>query len=186
MILDPALLDERVRDAQAGDRLALEEVLVAILPRIRWTVSAAVSRRDLVDEVVQECLLAVIEHLDAYEPRGAFLPWVRVVARNRLHEQLRQWSRHFRSLDQDLDALVMEEGLAAEDPVLPMRRLQACLEQLSPRAREILRRRHVDGVPVKRLAVQFKQSAQAIAGILKRSRLALRACLGLDGVTHGS
>lgn len=174
---DAQQLDQLVTAAQGGDRDALERVITAILPPLRLSVGAAVGRPDLAEEVLQECLLAVVEHLDAYRPRCAFLPWVRVVARNRMHEQLRQQARHLRASGYGLDALVIEAGEATAEPSIEAARLEHCLDRLQPRLRTLLWRRHVEGVPVKRLAQQFKQTAQALAAILKRTRRALRDCL---------
>jgi RNA polymerase sigma factor (sigma-70 family) len=174
---DAESLDALVISAQGGDRVALESLVIAILPSLRLSIWSAVGRPDLADEVLQECLLAVIEHIHDYQVRGTFLPWVRVVARNRMHEQLRQQARHLRAQSANLDAMVLESGVEAETDPVNGSRLPHCLDRLQPRLREILRRRHVEGVPIKRLAQQFKQSAQAMAALLKRTRRILRDCL---------
>lgn len=77
-----ALPDPRIAQAARGDRRAQQALLAELLPRVRNLVRYLV-RGDLeVDDITQECLIAVMRGLPGYRGEGAFKSWVdRVVAR---------------------------------------------------------------------------------------------------------
>ncbi len=55
--------------------------------------------------------------------------------------------------------------------------LTRCLDQLQPRARELVQRRHLQSMPLADLARQFKQPMAALSVALHRIRRSLRRCL---------
>jgi RNA polymerase sigma-70 factor (ECF subfamily) len=55
------------------------------------------------------------------------------------------------------------------------------MDRLSPHARELLDRRYGQGLPINRLAQQFKKSADSIGVTLFRIRETLRQCLAAKG-----
>ena len=179
--LTPTDIDALVALAKTGDRDAFHTLVLALQNEIRLFVAARTSALDLVEESVQGAFVTAWERLVDYELRGTFVSWLKGIARNRLHEQLRQRSRLGAAAG--LDALVAQSAEDADstDAAGAARhelvRLRACLDLLPPRSRTMVERRYAQEVPLAVLAQQFKQSAEALASLLQRVRRTLRACV---------
>ncbi len=178
---DAGELDDLVRRAQAGDRQAFHDLVVAAQSEVRLFAAARAPNLDLAEEAVQAGFVTAYERLLDYQPRGTFVPWVKGIVLNRLREEMRARHRHVGGdlLDQLLiepDTKTNEEaiGMATDEEIARMR---SCLERLAPRARLMLARRYSDGLPVARLAQHFHQSEAAITGLLHRIRRSLRSCI---------
>jgi RNA polymerase sigma-70 factor (ECF subfamily) len=170
---------EIVARARAGDAAAFDALVLATAHRLRLFVSVRALSVELVEEVVQETYVIAYETLAAYRGEGAFLAWLYGIARNVLRREITAQSRRERFAADELDQFVAAAALdepEPEDPP-PLARLAQCLDRIAPRARAMLERHHRDGVPIAELARQFKQNQEAIGGVLKRCRQALRQCL---------
>jgi RNA polymerase sigma-70 factor (ECF subfamily) len=133
----------------------------------------------MVDEVLQATFVACYESIRTYEPRGTFSFWLRGIARNRLLKELRQRARHDHVGADVLEATLAEVAAAqvASAPDQADPRLHHCLDQVTPRVRELLHRRYVDQVPVKQLAVELAHTETWVSVTLHRARAFLKDCL---------
>ena len=174
-------LDDLVRSAQAGDRQAFHDLVVAAQTEVRLFAAARAPNLDLAEEAVQAGFVTAYERLHDYQPRGTFVPWVKGIVLNRLREELR--TRRRLGGNDLLDQLLVEPAANASEEAIAttadeeIARLRCCLERLAPRARLMLARRYTDGLPVARLAQHFHQSEAAITGLLHRIRRSLRTCI---------
>lgn len=88
-----------LRQAQAGDRAALEALIARYLPRLqRWATGRLPQwARDLSDtqDLVQETVVRAFKRIDGFEPRGegALQAYLRQVLVNRIREELRRVGR---------------------------------------------------------------------------------------------
>lgn len=98
--------------AQAGDRLAYDSLLREIVPHVRAIVARAHSRRDGIDEVVQDVLLCVHRVRHTYDPAQPFRHWLGAIARRRSFDALRRYYRHVALEVSVDDAGVGYEGYA--------------------------------------------------------------------------
>lgn len=186
--MDPTALDHLVDTARSGDHAAFTAVMEAVVDDLRLFIAARCVSQELVDEVLQASLVACFQSLGNYRSEGTFVPWLKGMARNLLAKRLREQSRH-RALEGDeLEAVLHEESLrrmshdqTADDA--QQLSLVECLRLLSPRAREMLERHHVQGLSLAVLARQFKQTTLAIASTLKRVRRSLRECVESSAVS---
>jgi RNA polymerase sigma-70 factor, ECF subfamily len=180
---DPAELDGLVARAQGGDREAFHALILATHREVRLFVAGRAWSLEMVEEIVQAAYVAAFESLATYRREGMFLPWLKGIAHNRLRKEARERARFDRmpAGAADLVGGVPAVDADADDDGEERRRsetqrLQGCLERLSPRARDILERHYAKGLPLAVLAQQFKQTRQAIANALHRTRAALREC----------
>lgn len=79
---DDSTLEDLVRDAQAGDREALEEVLVRVRPTVLRRCSRFLPHLTDAEEAAQDALLTISLKISTYAGRGSFLGWVTVIASN--------------------------------------------------------------------------------------------------------
>jgi RNA polymerase sigma factor (sigma-70 family) len=78
---------------QAGDRIAYDRLLREILPFVRNIVRARQSVPDLIEEIVQDVLLALHRVRHTYDPARPFLPWLAAITRHRAIDALRRTYR---------------------------------------------------------------------------------------------
>jgi RNA polymerase sigma-70 factor, ECF subfamily len=154
--------------ANRGERQALNTLMARYLPRLqRWAhgrlppaARSALQTQDL----VQETLKDVIEHLPSFEPRheGAFQGYVRTTLWNKIRDLARQHSRRGPSvqLDPDLPAedwspLDLAVGRETLD------RYEAALERLRPDDKALIVARIEMGLPYPEMAAMFEKPSVA-------------------------
>ena len=180
---DPGDLDPLVRRARAGDRDAFRDLVLATQARLALSIASHLVTRDLIEEVLQETYVTAFEKLDQYRQEGAFLAWLKAIARNRLFLIWRERRRAALAHGDALDEVVADHHLAdleedaADQRADQVRRMAACLERLPPRARTLLERRYRDGHALATLAQNFKQTTAALSVTLFRLRQQVRACI---------
>jgi RNA polymerase sigma-70 factor (ECF subfamily) len=82
MTHEDSSLDGLVRSAQAGDRAALEEVLLRIRPLVLRRCSRFLPHHADAEEAAQDALLTISRKITSYTGRGSFVGWVTVVTSN--------------------------------------------------------------------------------------------------------
>lgn len=184
--MEPPEIDALAARARAGDHAAFDALVVAVADDLRIFLAARCPSLSLVEEVLQAALVAAFESLPSYRSGGTFLPWLKGIARHLLLKELRQRARHLALEGDALEAALVAGSVELlgpddDDPGRQRADLEDCLGRLTPRARALLERHHVHGLPLARLARQFKQTTFAIASALKRIRQSVRACVESRG-----
>ncbi|HWB78118.1 MAG TPA: RNA polymerase sigma factor [Nannocystaceae bacterium] len=145
--------------AQAGDRRALEEILVHAERLLqRWLVAAL---GDLAPDVLQEVLLRVYRKLATLRDPRAFDAWVRRLAHRELLRTLRHERRHAHD----------ELGDVVEEPPPPddlRARLPLLLIELPPSSRSVLALHYLDDLSLAEIAIVVELPLGTV-----KSRLAL-------------
>ena len=176
-------LDPLVLRARAGDRDAFRDLVLATQARLALSIASHLVTRDLLEEVLQETYVTAYEKLDQYRLEGAFLAWLKAIARNRLFLIWRERRRAALITSDALDEVIADDHLAdleedaADQRAGEVRRLAACLERLPARARTLLERRYRDGHALATLAQNFKRTTAALSVTLFRLRQQVRACI---------
>lgn len=75
-------LDELVQRAKAGDAAALEDLMVALRPRVLRRCHKFLPFTGDAEEACQDALVAIATKLDSYDGHGSFVGWVTVIASN--------------------------------------------------------------------------------------------------------
>lgn len=133
--------------------------------------------REQAREVLQETNLVIWRKADQFEEGTNFIAWAFQIARYQVLAYRQKIARDKLVFD---DALL--DGMAdifAEDESFDARQdaLAMCIEQIAPNHRNLLRIRYTDGLSVKEMSAQLDKSANAIAKLLHRTRLALLKCI---------
>lgn len=170
-----------VERVQKGQIEAFEILVMELQSEVRMFVAARAGAWDLVEEVVQSSFVVAFQKISDYRPEGSFLGWLKAIARNRLHEEVRDRARYAQGPAERIEAVVSERLLqtaeADDDTAGRLERLRECLRRLQPHARELIRRRYELQTSLAQLAIQFKRTRDAIAGTIKRARHSLRLCV---------
>jgi RNA polymerase sigma factor (sigma-70 family) len=177
-------IDRRYRARATG-------VAFAIVKRV-WP-----ERSDAAADIAQEALIQAYTHLNQYERRWPFWPWLKAIVRNKALDRLRRegWPRQegkrSRVLGDSAGEVADPAGSAAEALIAreasldargrqrcARRRLRRALARLAPRDRELLLRFHRDGETVSRLARDYRIAEQTVRGALSRAKKTVLARLG--------
>jgi RNA polymerase sigma-70 factor (ECF subfamily) len=157
--------EARVREHQAG---------------LRAFIRALGADEGWVDDLAQEVFIVAHRRLNQFEPGTDFGKWLRGIARYLVANERRKETRHSRLFPfAVVDALLAHESESAVETsvadLLPA--MRDCVEQLSPRSRELLQRRYVDNENAAMLARGLRMSGNAVRQQLLRIRLAVKECV---------
>ncbi|CCQ17703.1 RNA polymerase sigma-70 factor [Rhodococcus sp. AW25M09] len=172
-------LEEIVPRAVAGDRTALEEVLVLIQPPVRRYCAARIGNLDVVaDDVVQDVCLALVTAVPKYRDMGKpFMAFVYGIAAHKLADAGRRSAlRQTFSMDempeeQSPDAGPEQLALGGE----LRRHTQALMETLPEKHREIILMRVVWGLTAPQTGERLGMTAGAVRVAQHRAMNMLRA-----------
>jgi RNA polymerase sigma-70 factor, ECF subfamily len=150
----------------------------------------------LVEDVVQETLLAALQQADAFEARATMRTWLTAILQRRIVDSVRRHARHARPGDgrgddhaeaaidaPDDDAMADGEPI---DWIDPGRRLEGrqfiaalsdCLAQLPPTAARMFALREIEGLSNEEAAHRLGLSPRDGALMLHRTRARLRTGL---------
>lgn len=149
----------------------------------------------LADEVVQDTLLKVLDHIGTFEGRSKFTTWVHKIAVRVALTELRRKRWEDVSLDEILESseapsnLSLLESSSADpdmiteqhDMVTHIRRIID--EELSDKQRKALVAIGVHGMPVEEVARRMDMKRNALYKLMHDARLRLKARLTLEGLS---
>jgi RNA polymerase sigma-70 factor (ECF subfamily) len=130
------------------------------------------------EDVFQEVFLTVTRKAQDFQPGTNFPAWARSIARLKVLEQLRAARSVPHLLDPEaLDAVLAVAHCVDDDWAERRAALKGCLEQLAPRAREILELRYCDEfLPPPVIARRVSWTVNAVNVALSRARKFLQEC----------
>ncbi len=176
--------EDLLEAARAGDRAALEALLVRHQPRVyRFGLKMCRDPEDAKD-VLQETLLAVARGVKDFRGASAVSTWLYTIARSFCIKKRRR-SKFAPEVEESLDAHEPgEEARQLADPARPAdeslagRQVEAALEKairgLDEMYREVLVLRDVEGLSAPEVAEVMGLSVEAVKSRLHRARLAVR------------
>lgn len=134
---------------------------------------------ELADDLVQESFLQLLR--SPYEDRGdaACAAWLRTVARNLYVKSFRRPPFEAAELDQIEAAWATFAEDDSGDERL--RRLQACLEHLDGRARQVVRLHYEERRSRRDIGMRLGIGEDGVKSLLRRTRTVLRACIERKG-----
>lgn len=171
------LLAATLAAIRAGDRERFADIVERYQDDVRRFLAARCRTVAEVEELVQNTFVTAYGSLDAWTGEGAFAAWLLGIARNHARHLARSCARERRTpldrLDRLLAAPVEEDG--ADDRLID--RLRRCLQRLPEPHRELVVRRHGEGLGLDELAAALASTKAVLATRLMRLRQTLRACV---------
>ena len=159
-----------MRAAMAGDevvyRRLLDEIGRAVRPMARGAFSRARVGDADVEDVVQETLLAIHLKRQTWDGSQKLAPWVNAIARHKIIDAMRR--RGARRLEPIEDFEAVLAAPEAEDPHTRSD-VERLLEQLNPRARDIVKSISLDGKSITETATRLSMTEVAVRVALHRA-----------------
>ena len=196
--------EEWIADLKAdGDQkeAALADLRAAIATGLPYALSNYLTPdnpqfESLAEEVTQDTLLRVLDHLDSFEGRSRFTTWVQKIAVRIALTELRR--RRWR--DFSLDSLVEENEEGVSFPSLMidpapnpdaltqqsdmLQRIGRLInEELTEKQRQALVATAIEGVPLEEVARRMDMKRNALYKLLHDARLRLKKRLANEGLT---
>lgn len=179
MDISSSKLGDAIARAKAGDRQALETVLATVAPAIhRFGLRMCRSVHDA-DDVLQDTLLSVAQHLPQFEGRSSLSSWAFALARTACARRRRGLKNRPPVSDAEIperaDHAASPEARVADQELAQA--LTAALDGLSDDHREVILLRDVEDLTAPEAAVALGISVDALKSRLHRAREALRGAL---------
>jgi RNA polymerase sigma-70 factor, ECF subfamily len=137
------------------------------------------------EDVVQETFLTVTKKAADFRPDTSFLSWALTIARLKAYENRRATRRFSREVLESLAASLprpeADPSANADDRI---RWLLECIEELAPKAREVLRLRYFAEHGPGEIAGLLGRTVAGVNATLVKSREALRLCLARKLATN--
>jgi RNA polymerase sigma-70 factor (ECF subfamily) len=175
--------------ARSGDRNAIATLVRTSHRPLRALVASLLLDSHDVDDVAQDVFLWALERLDKVDDVQALAAFLRGIARNVVRERRRKFAREesaFARLvfDRHVAAATTESEAALSDPET-LKALQACLERLPDRSREMLELRYSEELNSEQIGGQLSLNGTAVRAALRRARVTLLDCLRSSCPTAG-
>jgi len=181
-----------LRAAAAGDREAQREVYELCAAPVFALVRRLVPGRAAAEDVFQDCMITLLDHLGDYRGDAPFGAWLRQVATRHCLMHLRSpWQRARRALhwggseDQQSSgvaagrsALTLAAVPSVDPPMADIIDLERALARLPHVARTVVWLHEVEGLKHEEIAAMFGRSVSFSKSQLARAHVLLRAELG--------
>jgi RNA polymerase sigma-70 factor (ECF subfamily) len=182
--MDIALIER----AKRGDRDALARLLSELAPLVhRFGLRMCRHQADA-EDVLQDTLLSVADHLNEYEGRASLASWVFMLARTACARRRRGLKNRPHLPEEaagEQSSLERNPEDAADQSELRAA-LERALASLSEDQREVLLLRDMEGLSAAEVAASLGISAEAVKSRLHRARANLRAALEARGEDIGA
>ncbi len=172
-------MDPLIDRARQGDAEALQELLQSVAPSVyRFGMRMCKSAPDA-EDVLQDTLLAIAQHLGDFEGRSSLSSWVFALTRSACARRRRGLKNQPMAHDDEApepqdEAPSPEEGAARRELELELAR---ALDGLSDEHREVIVLRDVEGLTAPEAAEALGISVDALKSRLHRARESLRRAL---------
>jgi len=168
-------LDASVAAAVAGDRRAVEQVVGALLPRVRNIARYLVRGDAEADDVAQEVMVAILRKLPSFRGDGSLQSWADRIAVRQAFLALRRTKRARDRVDTGADLTIVPDPAGPPDLYGERRRAVAALDHLSEEQRHALVLHHVIGMSVPEVAAETGAPIETVRSRLRLGLARLRA-----------
>lgn len=146
---------------------------------LRGFVRGLVPHQEAADDIFQELFLTLTAKAADFQLGSNFLAWARAIARLKVFEQYRQLKRSVPLLSAEVLEVLADAAPEADGLLMPRyEALQSCLQQVAPRAREMVALRYADPpLTPRQIARQLSWTANAVRVALARARKFLLECV---------
>ena len=163
--------------AQQGDGGAYSELLTMLAAVARQFAQNRVGDVPWLDDIAQETLLTVHRARHTYDVRRPFAPWFYAILSSRLIDVVRK-ERRIGSRELGTDILPEPVEVVRRERDVDFARVEAALDSLPERQREIVRGLKLRDESVKDLSQRMGMSESAVKVTAHRGYRALRRLLG--------
>jgi RNA polymerase sigma-70 factor (ECF subfamily) len=178
---DPAAQHRALVEAAiAGDRRAAEQLMQALLPRVRNLVRYLMRGDSDVDDLAQESLVTILRGLPSYRGEGSVTAWSdRIVARTVFAHLRRSRASDKAHVEYTPDLVPIPPGENAHN-FLARRRVVRALDDLPEEQRMVLVLHHAMGLSVREIAEELQVAFETVRSRMRLGMARLRNAVAGD------
>ena len=178
---------ELVHAYQKGNDDALAELLVRYKERIYSVIFYLVRRRELAEDLFQDCFVKIITNLRRknYDEQGKFLPWALCIARNIVLDYFRTQKNKVMIRENDdwspFD-IIPERGASPIEKIIEDEKtasVRLMIERLPDHQREVVILRHYGGLSFKEISKLLKININTCVGRMHYAVIEMRKMAGV-------
>jgi RNA polymerase sigma-70 factor (ECF subfamily) len=176
----PGHIERLIAAVSRQDPVAFRELYDLTSSRLLGVILRICRDRDVAEDVLQEVYLLVWRRSELYDAAGgAGMAWLTIVARRRALDMVRSLGRHTRRVEHVDDDVLANFPDLIEPPGQSddLRRLLSCMAHLDDIHRRAILLAYYEGWSREELSVHFDRPEGTIKTWLRRSLIALRACM---------
>ncbi len=167
-------------------RLLVQRLFVKYQTQLRSFAIGLTGDFTAAEDVLQEAFLTVTKKAGDFQQGSEFLSWALTITRLKVYENARATRRFSREVLESLAASLppreTPDQLMPDDRIKP---LLACIEELAPRAREVMRLRYfAEHVPAE-IAILLGRTVAGVNATLVKARESLRECVAKKLAAEG-
>jgi RNA polymerase sigma-70 factor, ECF subfamily len=169
-----------VEAASAGDRRAAEQLMQALLPRVRNLVRYLMRGDADVDDLAQESLVTILRSLSGYRGEGSVTAWTdRIVARTVFAHLRRSRASEKSHVEYTPDLVPIPAGESAHG-FLARRRVARALDDLPEEQRVVLVMHHAMGLSVREISEELQVAFETVRSRMRLGMARLRNTIAGD------
>jgi RNA polymerase sigma-70 factor (ECF subfamily) len=161
-------------DTSRSHTTRVQQLFVKHQAKVRAVALALTGDFAIAEDVVQETFLTVTAKAGDFAPDTNFLAWACAIARLKVLERQRSDRRLSPQVIESLAASLPQEELADER----LATLLGCIDELAPKARELVRLRYFSEHGPGEIATMLGRSVAGVNAALVKIRETLRECVG--------
>jgi RNA polymerase sigma-70 factor (ECF subfamily) len=174
---DGEALDALVLRAREGEEGAFQEILARFEGRALAIAHQMGASRADAEDIAQEAFIKLFRHMGSYRGGRRFTSWFYRIVVNAARDHLRRKG----PVTEDLEAASAEPASAEESGVEGYEQVRQALLQLSPREREVVVLRDLQGLTTWEVARALGLNPVTVRRHAMRARRRLEGILGLVG-----
>jgi len=177
-----------VERACKGDKPAMKALVKAAQPRLQEYVNRLTLDRDLADEIVQDSLVTMMQHLHSLVQPDKFWPWLSKIAHNRIHRYYRENGRRKAKSPAKAQAPVTDEHNVVADAITQELRqiVLGSMRLLKPEFRTVLVLRCYEELSFPEIAERLGSTEFKVRALFVRAKRALGKNLAKNGFGKSS
>tara|TARA_Y100001960_G_C14738697_1_gene861716 strand:+ start:1361 stop:1897 length:537 start_codon:yes stop_codon:yes gene_type:complete len=149
--------NELLKQSQNGNKNSYKHFLTEVQPFVRSVIYTKVQNLSLIDDILQETLLAIHNSLHTYDATRNAKSWISVIARNKAIDYLRS-NQHKLSQAEDIENLKLEGSETNTNNY----DLEKAMRQVSVKQQEIIVKMKVEGKTAKQTALELEMTESAV------------------------
>jgi RNA polymerase sigma-70 factor (ECF subfamily) len=149
--------NELLKQSQQGNKNSYKQFLTEVQPFVRSVIYSKIQNNSLIDDILQETLLAIHNSLHTYDSNRNAKSWISVIARNKTIDYLRS-NQYKLSQAENIESLQIEDSKNNTNNY----DLEKAMQQVSTKQQEIIVKMKVEGKTAKQTALELDMTESAV------------------------
>jgi len=164
--------NELLKQSQQGNKNSYKKFLTEVQPFVKAVIYKRSENQPIIDDILQETLLAIHNALHTYDSTRSAKSWISVIAKNKTLDYLKS-NQHKLSQAEDIADLKMESSNNDTNNY----DLEKAMKQVSIKQQEIIVKMKIEGKTAKQTALELEMTESAVKTAAHRAYKLLKEFL---------